>query len=283
MITATQLLTDFIHTAEQRSHYPDEQSWYQAWQSLIEPTLSPTQVALTGGYHASGAAGLFTAGYQGAVRAIFPEVPTTGWAAFAVSEDKNDPIANPPLRLQQRDNQLYLEGTKSWVAQSRQVDHLVLTASLDNGEIAAVLLDRHRDEVTMSHRQQPSFLPAMSQGFLRLKSCAVGASALLSGDRRKQFVKSESKFVMLAAAAWLRAQLPPEPLALAAQVDELLLALIACCQRQDHTIGELAECDNQLQSALQVIEAHSSITEIANWQQQRRIFGLYSEGIQSRR
>jgi len=282
-MTAASLLSTFKQSVQERAHYPDEQSWYQAWPSLINPGLTPTEVALSGGYYACGAAALFTAGYQGAVRAIFPEVPATGWAAFAVSEDKTDPVANPGLRLHQSEGQLRLQGTKSWLAQSRWVDHLVVTAKLDNDEVATLLLERHQQGLTISHRQKPSFLPAMSQGFLRMDNCLIEGSALLSGDRRKQFVKSESKFVMLAAAAWLRAQLEDANLALAAQLDELLLLLIECCQRPDHTIADLAVCDDQLQRALLAVEAAEIVSQVPNWQQQRLIFGLYSAGIQARR
>jgi len=282
-MTAANLLNQFKESALDRIHSPDEQSWYQAWPTLIAPGLSPTEVALHAGYYASGAAGLFTAGYQGAVRATFPEVPTTGWAAFAVSEDKTDPATNPALRLHQQEGQWRLHGTKSWIAQSRYVDHLVVTARLDNDEVATVLLDRHHHAMEISHRQQPSFLPAMSQGFLRLDNCLIEDSALLSNDRRKQFVKNESKFVMLAGAAWLWAQLTEENLALTAQLDELLRLLIECCQRPNHTIAELAVCDDQLQCALLALEAAKVVTGIANWQQERRIFSLYSSGIQSRR
>ena len=48
----------------------------------------------------------------------------------------------------------------------------------------------------MSHRESPSFLADMSQGFARFSEAIVDANALIEGERLKTFMKSESKFII---------------------------------------------------------------------------------------
>ncbi|MDP6342951.1 MAG: hypothetical protein QF491_05405, partial [Alphaproteobacteria bacterium] len=59
---------------------PDEAAWYGLWCGADLGALPPPIAALHGGLLADRLAWVFVAGYQAAVRSVFPEVPSTGWA-----------------------------------------------------------------------------------------------------------------------------------------------------------------------------------------------------------
>lgn len=259
----------------------NEASWYKSWSSFISADLTPTLIALTGGYNCLTPADVFITGYQAAVRAVFPETPGNGWAAFVASEDQTDPERHPPTRLTTDSKDWRLNGTKSWVAQSRHVDYLLVTALTDTGESVTVLVNRHQPGINITHRDNPSFLPAMSQGFATFDNVLVNSSQLLNTDRRMQFVKSESKFVMLAAAAWMFGQTPKSEHTLSTEFEKLVEGLSLCCDNPDHNVTELAALDNKIQELLPLFEQFPAAQQNENWKSDKKIFTIYSKGIQA--
>ncbi len=280
----------------------DEAAWYSTWKALIPDDLSPSLIALTGGLHATAPPWIFISGYQGAIRQVFPEIPKGGWAAFAASEDQTDITANPPMRIVNTDHAQALQGTKSWVAQSRHVDHLVVTALTQSDTLASVIVNRHRDGVVLTHRDQPGFLPALSQGFARLESVSIDEKDLLTTPRTKEFMKNESKFVMLSCAASMFANLthctdlkPDLPAVLKQEgptVDTipelqiklraLIIKLATACENASLTITELAIMDKELQTSFLSYEKLFDFSQDKTWKSDRKIFSLYSAGIQKR-
>lgn len=272
----------------------DEAAWYAHWCENIGCDLTPTSMALSGGLQAPALAWVFVAGYQGAVRAVFPECPNSGWAAFAVSEDKHNPQQHPPMRLIKTPSQWLLQGSKSWVAQSRHVDHLIVTAAItydkkttentateNNDEQAkvSVIVNRKLAGITIGHREHSNFLPLMSQGFAQFESVAVEPSQCLAQERIKLFMKSESKFITLAIAGWLYAQSRVNDLPLAEKFKKLAEDLADYCDDGQASITQLARLDSQLQAFFSDFEQLVDTGRYSNWSTDRGLVSIYSQGI----
>ena len=301
--SASFLLEDYELNRERFSENAlDEAAWYTQWQALIANDLTPMQIALKGGLYASDPPWIFVSGYQAAVRNVFPELPKGGWVAFVASEDQQDPHANPPMCIIKTGNSSILQGTKSWVAQSRHVDYLVVTALTHakhstSKEAVAVIVNRHQEGITLSHRKNPGFLPALSQGFARIQSIDINNTDILPETRRKEFIKNESKFVMLSCSASMYAKTveisnarasSSNPVAFDAVTDlkeqlrALVIDLASACEDSTLSIGELAILDKNFQTLFASYETFIQLAPPENWHNDRKIFFLYSDGIQKR-
>lgn len=299
-MTASSLLREHEYNSDRdlsANNAHDEASWYAQWQTLISNDLTPMEIAVKGGLHASAPPWIFVSGYQAAIRNVFPELPKGGWAAFAASEDRQDPQANPPMRIVNTNDSMILQGTKFWVAQSRHVDTLVITALTQSDHSVAVIVDRHQEGITLTHRANPGFLPALSQGFARIQSIAMTPKDILSEARRTAFVKNESKFVMLSCSASMYAKTvemnavtatSPHTFSLEAMSDlkeelrALVIDLASACEDPALSIGALAILDKNLQTLFASYEKLIELAPPENWQSDRKIFSLYSDGIQKR-
>jgi len=96
----------------------DEASYCRVWQLQVQPRwpCSPIKLALLGGRLAHDFATVFTAGYQAATRAVFPQARFDGLCALAVSEDRSKELPMPDVSWRALDEQFLLDGTKTWVA-----------------------------------------------------------------------------------------------------------------------------------------------------------------------
>ena len=110
------------------------------------------------------------------LESAFPALPEQGWAAFAATEDVNDPDAHPGTTLEETRDGCVLNGYKSWVGHSRLVDHMVITVNDPGGDkyqARGMVLPAARAGVTLSHRDRPKFLAAMSQGFAKFNDTPI--------------------------------------------------------------------------------------------------------------
>lgn len=280
--TMDDFLAGYFENPTQMFTCNNESDWYHYWESEGLNRLTPPLIALKGGIQAPNLAYVFIAGYQAAMRHVFPEIPKDGWTAFAASEDIHNPTDNPPLLITKNGDTISLNGTKSWVAQSKSVDYLIVTAKNDNKERAMVLVEIDQQGLLMSHRKSPSFLADMSQGFARFSEAIVDANALIEGERLKTFMKSESKFIMLALCGWFYKQSLKNQPALAA--DFRLLAADYFSVSQDNTtkVTALADLDTRLQSLFKTFNSESDTSTISNWQSDCALVSMYSKGLQSR-
>ncbi|MEH6909654.1 MAG: hypothetical protein V7459_03640 [Oceanicoccus sp.] len=259
-----------------------EADWYRYWQSAEMNHLDPALMALKGGIHAPNLAYVFISGYQAAMRHVFPEIPDNGWTAFAASEDSQNPDQNPPLVATNTADTIILTGTKSWVAQSKSVDYLIVTAkSVTNGRVM-ILVKTAQKGLELSHRDAPSFLADMSQGFARFSEVAVEKNAIIPGERLKTFMKSESKFIMLALSGWFYSQSLINQLTLADNFKALATDYFSVCRDNAVKVTTLAALDTRLQSLFNEFSNQSDISTIANWQGDRALVSTYSKGIQTR-
>lgn len=260
----------------------EEAQWYDIWKSEELGHLPAAEMAARGGALARTLSQVFIAGYQAALRFVFPEVPVCGWSAFAASEDRNDPVANPPLRLIGAEGTLHLEGTKSWIAQSAHVDHLVVTALNDIDEVCTVLVSCRQPGIEITHRANPSFLAGMSQGFARFKDVAIRPDDILGGERRKAFLINESKFIMTSITAWLWRHAEEHNSGLAGAFGALTKDLSQACDNGDLSARDWARLDDRLQSLYREFEAPAAMIRTAGFKNDERLISLYSPGLQKR-
>lgn len=259
----------------------DEGTFRDLWDDQGLATETPTDMARRGGAMADRLAWVFISGYQAAVRYVFPEIPTGGWAAFAASEDRKNPKENPPLLAQTGVKGFVLNGTKSWVAQSRHVDHLVVTARDEAEATLSLLVDAHAPGVSLSHREQTNFLQAMSQGFARFENYHVTGSQL-PDDRLKLFMRSESRFIMLACSAFLHTHAVGQDEQLTQEAASLERDFYVIAVRDHVTSRELADLDDRLQALGGRFNASPISNTIPDWEADKSLLAMYSKGIQTR-
>ncbi len=258
----------------------EEADWYRYWQSEGMNHLDPALMALKGGIHAPNLAYVFISGYQAAMRYVFPETPEDGWTAFAASEDSHNPDKNPPLMATTTAETITLTGTKSWVAQSKSVDYLIVTAKSNNDDRVMTLVKTDQKGLVISHRESPSFLADMSQGFARFSAVSISTNACIPGDRLKTFMKSESKFIMLALSGWLYSQSLINQLALSNDFKSLATDYFSACCDNVVKVTTLATLDTRMQLLFNQFDNESDTGPIANWQGDRALVSTYSKGIQ---
>ena len=250
----------------------DEGAFCKIWHDQGLGEAPAVSSALRGGLIADRLPWVFVAGYQAAIRHFFPDVPASGWAAYAATEDKADPVAHPPATLS-ADGKLH--GCKSWVAQSRHVDHLLVTV----GE-QCVLIDAKQSGVQLSHRESPGFLGAMSQGFARFD--AVTPERTYDQERMREFGRREPRYVMLAGVGYLLGQLKDADDALQRGLIGLALGLAAVCETADVAHKTLASLDRGLQSAIDRFQVAVDCTVLPQWDSDRRLLSMYSARIRER-
>jgi len=259
-----------------------EADWYRYWQSQALNQLEPALMALQGGVHAPNLSCVFTSGYQAAIRNVFPETPDTGWAAFAASEDTRNRQENPPLLAQTAADCVTLNGTKSWVAQSKNVNYLIVTAKNERNELVTAVVDVNQPGVELSHRESASFLSEMSQGFARFSGVKVASSDCIQDDRLKTFMKRESKFILLALSGWFYSQCLKNRLTLSSEFKSLALDYFTVCQDDAVKVTRLAALDTRLQALFTRFEDEHDLSNVSNWHGDRALVSTYSKGIQTR-
>jgi acyl-CoA dehydrogenase len=252
---------------------PDEGAWHKAWHDLGLHTLPPLESALRGGIGADRLSWAFVAGYQGAIRYVFPSVPHQGWAAYAATEDKS----KPATALTTQGDGFLLNGHKSWVGQSRHLDHLLVTAGDQ-----CVLVPAQASGVHLSHRENSKFLNAMSQGYGDFEAVEVAAGAVFDSDHMREFGRREPRFVMLAGTGYLLAHLKGADQTLEQDLISLALALAMVCESQHVVPKTLAALDRALQTAVARFANAVDCNALPDWQADHRLLSMYSARIQER-
>ncbi|MGR8919014.1 MAG: hypothetical protein ACU85V_05295 [Gammaproteobacteria bacterium] len=263
---------------------PRERDFHALWHARGLDAMAPIDAAVTGGLLADRLAWVFTAGYQATLRNAFGQLPAGGWAAFAATEDVADPAAHPPVTLTEGQAGLVLCGCKSWVGHSRLVGHLVVTVNDPGGDkrrARGVLLPATRVGVRLTHRERPAFLPSMSQGYARFDDVVVAPDEVFGFEPIRQFGRTEAKFVMLAATAFMFARLPAgggaadHALATAAA----LAALIGEAETSRQVYGAI---EREYQRVVAAFEREADTGAVAEYATDRRLFEMYSARIQRR-
>ncbi|HSG91798.1 MAG TPA: hypothetical protein VLA56_21445 [Pseudomonadales bacterium] len=194
---------------------PTEAAWLQHWTTAVADgtadgnangdangNADTAELAARAGAGADRLAWVFMSGYQGAVRACFPEFAGPGWSCFAAAEAKDA----PPCVLAPAADGHRLHGSKSWVAGARSLARLVV--SVGEGDARRfVCVARDAPGLVLSEPRAPSFLAELSQGAATFEDVAVGADQLLADPVRAHWFRAaEPLHVLIALNACLGAQ-----------------------------------------------------------------------------
>jgi acyl-CoA dehydrogenase len=198
-------LLEKLYASLDAHSYETEAEYHQAFCTHVKDGHSLFQQALIGGLLAPRFGFVFSAGYQTAIRHIFPSLTASGWVAFAVSEDRNPEAPLPGVDYVEQNGRFELSGFKTWVAASDHCGQFIVSArNQTNGSKGTLyfLVNRAAPGVSVSTRPPGRMLPDLSQGKLELTQYMVAEP--LNADRVKSFAAAEVLFIYLAflASTW---------------------------------------------------------------------------------
>jgi acyl-CoA dehydrogenase len=271
---------------------PHEAAWHAIWHAHALGELDPIASAFVGGAMADRLSWVFVSGYQAALRRVFPVLPTHGWAAFAATESKDDPaLSGTQLSVGEDTQAMLLNGNKSWVAQSRKVQHLLISARphapIAESPTECVWVDANAPGVALSHRTAPTFLADLSQGFVEFVDVTVASGRVLPRGSARTFGRTEPRFVMMAACGHMLAHAhsahPTGQLQhLVAQLTTVSLALAECARQEHIPALPMAQLDAVFIQCVDEFVHAGLCHQIASWDADTRLLRMYSGRIRAR-
>jgi alkylation response protein AidB-like acyl-CoA dehydrogenase len=178
------------------------EEWYA---SLLERLTNPAplQLALLGGRLAATPGLAFLAGYQGALRALWPAAPWT-LGALCVTENRSTRPADMSTRI----NALTLDGRKDFVTAAEAADWLLVAAREEAAgapvQLALGVVRNGAPGVQIETLPALPLMPDVSHGRLHLHGAQCER---LAGDGWDDYVKPfrtlEDTHVLAALTAWL--------------------------------------------------------------------------------
>ena len=261
-----------------------EAAYARAWRSLFtsREQWQPYDLAKAGGACAGNLAHVFIAGYQGAIRATFPDVSFSGWAAFAVSEDRSATNPLPGVTAQAAGDALVLNGNKSWVAAVDHVDDLVVRAS--GAAAGYYLIARATPGLSLERNPAPSMLPSLSQGRAGLHDVRLVKSHKLDSARVPRFAATEAYCIYVAFAAFAVKLVTGAITEVSSrELAEMALGLLDRAAGQDFAddAEAMADFDNGIQRLRQRLSETICCAD-ENWLRDQKLIAMYSKSIQAR-
>ncbi len=280
--TPTELLDAALSGTISAAPAPDEAAWRSVWQNHRLGHAAPIESALLGGLLANQLSWVFIAGYQAALRAIFDGLPPDGWVAYAATENSEDPATYPGTHIEETPEGWRLYGHKFWVAQSKTLSHLIVTARRGGEERpnASVLVAGNAPGVSLTHREKPRFLANLSQGFAAFDGALTEAPQSYPEESARQFGRTESRYVMLAAAGFMLSQTPHSPLR--DRLASIALAIAAPCRTPAIGAQVMAAVDREFQALVAAFDSAGFGAQVPGWQADKRLLTMYSARIQNR-
>lgn len=159
--------------------------WLTNWRQLPLDELPPFALAVMGGFQADRAAWAFSAGYEAALRAMFPQISGGGLHGFSLSEEGiRSPRDLQTLWQADAAGGIRLNGNKGWVPLPEHCEayFVVCRASGPQGALSVVRMPATADGVSMSPRNPAAFMPELPAARMQLQDVALDASAMLPGD-----------------------------------------------------------------------------------------------------
>jgi hypothetical protein len=267
---------------------PTEVDWHEQWRIGEISSHPPLVVALIGGALADRLDWVFHAGYQGMMRYAFPCCPQSGWASYLVAEDKTGEFPGAVLTMSAGNG--ILAGFKSWVAASEHVDHLLVKARRGDEELI-VLLAADDAGVKLRSREQPGFLPDLSQGFAAFEDVPVTSDQVFPlAQLHENFSYAEALHVLVALNAFMISQV----LKTDEDVDILQAAcgtlhdagdLVAANVVGDDFFFSIVDLDLATTETAHLFESHVAQGDpelFERWQQGRGVVNMFSRGLKKR-
>lgn len=182
---------------------PALDDWYAALLARLGEGVTPFELALLGGRLAATPGLAFLAGYQGALRALWPSAP---WTLGAMCVTENRSVR--PADLQTRLEGLSLSGRKDFVTAADSADWLLVAARSDlpdtRPQVALCVAYKGAPGVRVEVLPALSLMPDISHGRLHLENAQCER---LPGDGwdayAKPFRTLEDLHVLAALGAWL--------------------------------------------------------------------------------
>lgn len=177
------------------------EDWYAALTERVDDG-GPFALAVLGGRLATTPGRAFLAGYQGALRALWPAAPRT-LGALCVTENRS----TRPADMQTRLSGLHLSGRKDFVTAADAADWLLVAARVDDEGVPRLAVGVVRAGAPGSRIEPLPALPLMPDiGHARLH-LENTLCELLPGDGWDSYVKPfrsiEDLHVLAALGAWL--------------------------------------------------------------------------------
>ncbi|MEM7468092.1 MAG: hypothetical protein AAF387_14555 [Pseudomonadota bacterium] len=283
-MSALELFEALQNEAREAPSCDSEAAFKSLWRARDFDSLAPLELALQGGACSSILPWVFTVGYQATLRNAFPQLPKIGWAAFVATEDQHQPDEHPGTRVSTIDGAMVLEGHKSWVAHSRNLDTLIVTINDEGGDkykARGIILAAERPGITLSHREQPRFLGKLSQGYAKFSATPIEQQEIFDFESIRQFGRTEAKFVMLASVAFMMRQLR-ENADFCRGLLGIACALEALISESETSRQAFAAIDTEFQHYVAEFEREFDVSTIDDYAQDKRLLTMYSARIQRR-
>lgn len=177
--------------------------WYERLLQRLGGTPEPFALAVSGGHLAATPGLAFLAGYQAALRMLWPAAPWTA-GALCVTEQRSI----RPADMQTRLHGLYLSGRKDFVTAAECADWLLVAARADVGDEAPHLVlgvvRQGAPGVRIEALPALALMPDIGHARLHLEQAQCER---LAGDGWNDYVKPfrsiEDVHVLAAVCAWL--------------------------------------------------------------------------------
>ena len=173
---------------------PDEQSYYDTWQSSLPASVDLATLAFVGGMLADRMAWVFSAGYQVAMRREF-SIRSNRWAAFCASEGAQ---GRPGVTIETSSmGEHCLYGAKTWVAAASVIDDLIVMVGKSHSA-SFYQIPRDRAGLTIEIPAKDEFLPEMSKGVVLFDGLVLVDGDRLEAPMIKSFPLYEAGSILLA-------------------------------------------------------------------------------------
>jgi len=212
-----------------------ESDFYRLWGCNNLYHLVPVDMAIKASAITTNLEWVFVSGYQATLNYLFPEKDFRGWSAFLFAENCEEFPNLSPTSLVETGSGLVLSGSKSWVAQSRFVQRLVVSVKPEktfSAEVGGVVIDRHTEGVTITSREPARFLKKMSQGWAVFDNVVLEYNRTFERPLIRKFGKFESHFMVLSILSFLISYLVMSP-------NNLLEKLISLCEEYVKVLAKL--------------------------------------------
>ena len=248
-----------------------EADFLKLWQSHCQG-CDPFEMAVIGGALADRFSWIFTAGYQGAIRHVFPSERFEGWAAFAVSEDRSDKDPLPGVTYREADNGFLLSGSKTWVAASAHCSDIIFSAGR-GGEKRFFRVARNQEHLTVETRPTGRMLPDLSQGSAHFEGVYLPATQEVDTTLVPGFGPCEVLYIYTAFLASTSVRAPAERDEAMALLEQAELISQRTEVSRDHE--DMIELDRGVQTLLQHLRANV-FGDVDLWRRDYKLVAMYA-------
>ncbi|HNH35699.1 MAG TPA: acyl-CoA dehydrogenase family protein [Rhodocyclaceae bacterium] len=230
-------ITGFLlAAAPEASRIERQADWWAAFRTDAADWNTTLEKAVAGGFRADRLAWAFCAGYQSALRRLFPRLAADRMASFCATEAGGNAPKAIHARLERTGTGWRLDGEKSWasVADPESILYVVARSgdpAAARPELRVVAVEAGTGGISIHPMPPPGFVPEVFHARIVLEDVRVAEENVLPGDGYDAYLKPfraiEDIHVTAAVLAYLvregRARQWPRPWA--QQVLAVLLSL----------------------------------------------------------